>query len=145
MKSVCQCRFRESAWNSPFSNATIALITLFSCAVSAADDGRGVGYRSVKEARHAVTRFSGVVTKAVDGWLIVEIPEDKTTWIFPEKGEVGYPSVIRRRVVESAGKVEIETRVLCEAKEIACNELVKRFTALDRQIRERVADPPEGG
>jgi hypothetical protein len=148
MRSIAQFRPGGFAWNPAFLRAAcpgIVLITLFWCTALAADVEGNLRYKSVEEARRAVTRLPGAITKSVDGWFIVEDRENRTTWLFSEKEEIGHPSVIRRQVVESDGEVKIETHVLCEANEIACSELVRRFAVLDAQARERVTGSPEGG
>lgn len=99
-----------------------------------------LGYESVAEARRSVVKIPGAASRTLNGWFVVEDKAGKTIWSFPEQGQIGYPSVVRRRVIGKDGKVFVEMRVKCEAEEAACKELVERFASLDEKLRTRMRE-----
>jgi hypothetical protein len=145
MKSVC-CRLGQFLILLSESIGSSRRIWTWLLICSAANPALGnaadLGYSSVAEARRSVANLPGVNSKSLDGWYIVEDPIRKVSWTFPNIDKIGYPSVIRRRVVEDKGKVSIETTILCEAEEIDCKQLVQSFAALDRKLQNQAKSGP---
>lgn len=118
----------------------LLLVVSFFSSRSIADEQQAFPFKTVKEARIAVTKLPGVSTRSIGGWLVVSDPPNKTTWTFSTSNTVGHPSMIRRRVVSKDGGLAIETRVLCEATESACRELAVQVASLDKEASRRLTD-----
>jgi hypothetical protein len=116
--------------------ATLLPIVLF--VTSHASDVDGVGFNSVEEAKRSLALAKGISADRVDRWQLFVDDENGVVWVFPEKGRAGYPSVIRRRVVNDQGHLAIETRVLCEAVQSECEALMRQLSELDVTIQKRM-------
>jgi hypothetical protein len=92
------------------------------------------GYKSVSEARQALTSTPGVVSSQQGGWLIVEDRATRSLWSFAPSDHPGYPTVVKRSVVQRDGRAFVDMDVLCEAPKSACDRLVADFTALNEQM-----------
>jgi len=93
-----------------------------------------VGYASVAEARRAVVVLAGSTSSEQSGWLIVEVKATQTMWSFPPERHAAYPSVVKRTVIESEGRLSVEMDILCEATKFACDRLDESFKALNERV-----------
>ena len=93
----------------------------------------GVGYKSVAEARKAVTALPGAKASEQQGWLIVE--QMPVMWSFAPAGHEAYPTAVKRTVVQRDGRIDIDMSVLCEAPKPACDRLVESFKGLNEQMK----------
>jgi hypothetical protein len=93
----------------------------------------GIGYKSVAEARAALTAIPGVQTSQQNGWLVVIDKASGTVWSFSPPNDQAYPAVVKRQVVQREGRAFIDMHVLCEAPKAACDRLVEDFKALNAE------------
>jgi hypothetical protein len=89
-----------------------------------ADD---VGYKTVAQALTAVKQMKDVSFSTVRGWTIVTDEAHLTVWSFAPKTDPSYPAVVRRMVVSTGSGSKVTMGVLCEAKQAACDTLVREF------------------
>ena len=96
-----------------------------------------VGYPDVASARRALlARTDAHSYTTPDGWLVVEVPSEYALWSFTPPGDPADPSVVKRNVVTQDGNVYITMHVLCGASKEACDDLVRRFEALNEKTRQ---------
>ena len=99
-----------------------------------------IGFRSVGEALTALKAKSEVEILERDGWVLVqdrESEESMALWSFAPLSHPAYPSVVKRRVFERDGNMQVEMNVLCEAKKEECDQLVREFQELTDQMKQR--------
>jgi len=111
----------------------ILLATTALLAAAEAEAQSGVGYKSVAEARKAVTALPGAKASEQQGWLIVE--QMPVMWSFAPAGHEAYPAAVKRTVVQRDGRIDIDMSVLCEAPKPACDRLVESFKGLNEQMK----------
>lgn len=90
-----------------------------------------VGYPTVAEARRSVPALPGATSSEQSGWLIVEVKGTQTLWSFPPERHASYPSVVKRTVRQSDGRLTVDMDILCEAAKAACDRLNDSFVALN--------------
>jgi len=86
-----------------------------------------IEYASVSDAREALKAKPGVVFSAMNGWDIATDKAVRTIWSFSPADYPAYPAVVKRQVVQDAGKVFIKMSVHCEASKVVCDDLVRTF------------------
>ncbi len=103
-----------------------------------------IGYPDVESARRALLGMSDAKSYTTpDGWLVVELPAQYQLWTFTPATDPANPAVVKRTITTHPdGDVYIEMSVLCGASKEACDDLVRRFQALNQQI---VANLKQGG
>ena len=89
-----------------------------------------IEYASVSEAREALKARPGVVFTVVKGWDIATDGAARTIWSFSPDDYPAYPAVVKRQVVQDAGKVFIKISVHCEASKAVCDDLVRTFAGM---------------
>lgn len=99
-----------------------------------------VGYPDVESARRALLGMSDARSYTTpDGWFVVERPAQYQLWTFTPATDPANPAVVKRTITTHGdGKVYIEMSVLCGASKEACDDLVRRFQALNQQIVENL-------
>ncbi|MDP1753129.1 MAG: hypothetical protein Q8L22_27050 [Reyranella sp.] len=115
-----------------FIRATLLSATALLAAVEAGAQS-GVGYKSVAEARNAVTALPGAKASEQQGWLIVK--KMPVMWSFAPAGHEAYPTAVKRTVGQRDGSFDIDMSVLCEAPKPACDRLVEGFKSLNDQMK----------
>jgi hypothetical protein len=75
------------------------------------------------------------------GWLVIQEAKDgeQRVWTFTPKDHPASPSVVKRRIFETDGTINLDMDVLCEAEKHVCDELVREFQALTAQMRKTLA------
>jgi len=110
---------------------------------SSESNGSSIGYATVADALTALRAKPGTEIGEQDGWTIIQEPESEKSialWSFAPATDPAHPSAVKRVVVERDGSVQIEMKVLCEAKKDACDELVRDFQALNERMKQDFAD-----
>jgi hypothetical protein len=74
--------------NSHLATFVCVVFTAFAVGIGETKNEESFPYRTVKEARKAVTKIPGVTLEAADGWFIVTDRSARTTWTFPERDEL---------------------------------------------------------
>lgn len=94
-----------------------------------------IGYPSVAAALADLQTRSDVQTSVQGGWTIIVQPRPRTLWSFPYAKHPAHPAAVRREVVTGpGGKVYVKMQVLCEASKSACDDLVRSFQAMNKEI-----------
>jgi len=94
-----------------------------------------IGYPDVASARQALTARQDVSTRTEDGWLVVDLPAEHTTWRFAPDNYLAAPVVVERRITVHNNAVGVETGVLCQGPAPACDDLRKGLQSMNQQIR----------
>ena len=118
-----------SSWH-----CVVAAILAFLLGATNSHAQNTISYKSVSEARQALTSAPGVVSSQQGGWLIVEDRATRSLWSFAPSDHPGHPTVVKRSVVQRDGRAFVDMDVLCEAPKPACDRLVADFTALNEQM-----------
>ena len=103
-----------------------------------------IAYPDVASARQALTARSDVSTRTEDGWLVVEVPAEHTTWRFVPDNYLAAPAVVERRIMVHNNVVNVETGVLCQGPAPDCEVLKRDMESLDQQIRSQAAGATGG-
>ncbi len=94
-----------------------------------------IEYPSPGEAYNALRVKDGVTFSRDDsGWTVAF---DKTTaviWSFAPNGHPTFPTVIKRVPIEKDGQLFIAMDVLCGGSKEACDDVVRRYTAINEKI-----------
>lgn len=94
-----------------------------------------IDYPSVAAAQADLKGRPDVQTSAQGDWTIIVQQQPRALWSFPDARHPAYPAAVRREVVTGPdGKVYVRMQVLCEASKHACDDLVRSFQALNKQI-----------
>lgn len=98
-----------------------------------------IGYATVAAAMDALLADPAAEVREESGWTIVDTMEgdDLVTWTFTSPGHAAHPAAIKRIVSRRDGAVVLEMRVLCEAEQEPCDELVAEFQTLNDIMRQR--------
>ena len=77
------------------------------------------------------------------GWLSADRREgnDVVFWTFTSAEHEAHPAVIKRILIKTEGEWQLEMRVLCEADESACADLVGEFQAFNDRLHKRLSRP----
>lgn len=92
--------------------------------------GPAIEYANVSDARSALKARPGVIFTTQNGWDIATDKAARTVWSFSPDDYPAYPAVVKRQVVQDAGKVFIKMSVHCEAPKGACDDLVRTFARM---------------
>ena len=107
------------------ANRTLLLcLGLLVTTLAGADD---VGYKTVAQALAAVKQMKDVSFSTVRGWTIVTDETHLTVWSFAPQTDPSYPAVVKRMVISTGSGSKVTLGVLCEAKQAACDNLVREF------------------
>jgi hypothetical protein len=90
--------------------------------------GSNVGYKTVAEALASLKQMKGASFSVVRGWTIVTDEVHLTVWSFAPRSDPSYPSVVKRMVASSGSGSKVTMDVLCEAKKLSCDNLVREFS-----------------
>ncbi len=102
--------------------------------------GSTIGYPNVAAALRALKARGDVDISDHDGWTMVSDKAAATIWSFPPATDPAYPSAVKRELLQQPdGAFAIRMNILCEASKAACDDLVKKFQALNDQIKQAVA------
>ena len=101
-----------------------------------------IDYPDVASARQALTARSDTSTRTEDGWFVVEVPAEHTTWRFVPDNYLAAPAVVERRTTVQGNVVSVETGVLCQGPAAACDTLKQDIQSQTQQIRIVPATPP---
>ncbi len=94
-----------------------------------------IGYPSVAAALADLQGRKDVQASVQEGWTIIAQQQPRTLWSFPDAKHPAYPAAVRREIVTGPdGKVYVKMQVLCEASKLACDDLVRSFQAINKEI-----------
>jgi hypothetical protein len=97
-----------------------------------------LGYATVAAALAGLQASPGVTISSQNGWTVAIDAKSNAVWSFTPAGDAAYPAVVRRQVVnDKDGGASIEMSVLCEASKDACDNLVRTFERMNRQVGSR--------
>jgi len=92
-----------------------------------------IGYKTVAEALKDLSQKPGIsISNTDDGWTVANDAANKTLWTFSPATHPAYPAVVKRRVVDADGQVELRMAVLCQAEKAPCDQLVADYNALNQ-------------
>jgi hypothetical protein len=94
-----------------------------------------IQYPSVAAALAALHAKSGVKFSNNEDWVIAK-DTDGSVWSFAPADHPAYPSVGRRTVVEQDGSFVVDTAILCQASQAACDKLRDDYQLLDQRMME---------
>jgi len=94
-----------------------------------------VDYPDVASARQALTARTDASSRTEDGWLVVEVPAEHSTWRFVPDNYLAAPAVVERRTTVQGNVVSVETGVLCQGPAPACDTLKQDIQSQTQQIR----------
>ncbi|MCL9981885.1 MAG: DUF4019 domain-containing protein [Erythrobacter sp.] len=84
----------------------------------------GIEYRSVAEARAAVSAREGIETKVENGWTVIMDQASYSIWSFAPEGASTYPSVVKRWVEPTGQDTSRASMAMrCEAEKRLCDAL----------------------
>ena len=63
---------------------------------------------------------------------------EKAIWSFPPESHEANPSVVKRAVEQSNGKISIVTTVSCSAAKSVCDRLVQEFIKLNDKVKNEI-------
>lgn len=106
-----------------------------------AQEGRGIGYPTVKAALEALSARSDVNTSVQGDWTIIEDRSANTFWSFTPPNHPAYPAAVKRTIVSHGGGISIEMTALCQASKAACDKLMEEF----KELNERMSQSMRGG
>jgi hypothetical protein len=87
-----------------------------------------VGYKTVAAALAALKQTTTASFTVVGGWTIVTDEAHLTVWSFSPKTDPSYPSVVKRTVASTGTGSKVTLNVLCEARKVACDNLIREFS-----------------
>ncbi len=87
-----------------------------------------IPYKTVAEALTALKQMKGVSFSTVHGWTIVTDEAHFTVWSFSPPSDPSYPAVVKRTVTSNGAGSKVTMNVLCQAKKVACDNLVREFS-----------------
>ena len=110
-------------------------------AVATAGGEPDIGFPTVAEAFAALSADPELEFREEAGWLSADRREGDILvfWTFTSEVHQAHPSAVKRILLKTTGNWQLEMRVLCEADEAACDELVGEFHALNDQLRRRLS------
>ena len=98
------------------------------------ESGRNIEYASVATALAALRNKPGVRVTIQDGWILADDSQDVALWSFAPINHPSYPSAVKRRMVKTESGIDLEMTVRCEATKAPCDDLVRSFQQLNKQM-----------
>lgn len=96
-------------------------------------------YKTVAEARAALSAKDSAVCTQADGWLTITEPLEGAQWSFVPADHPAHPAVVRRSVLRPAGApAQVVMSTLCEAPAPACEALRQEFEAQNSRFEQYV-------
>jgi hypothetical protein len=95
-----------------------------------------IGYPSVAAALAALKARPDVTFSTQGGWTIATEASSATLWSFPPAGHPAYPSAVKRQIENRSDGAYVNMSVQCEASKSACDDLVRSFQQLNKQMAE---------
>lgn len=121
-----------------------AVVLLLASTVHAADAPESIGYNTVADALKGISQKPDVqLGKTDDGWTLANDAANQTLWTFSPATHPAYPAVVKRRIVDTGGEVQLRMAILCEAAQAACDQLKADYEALNQQVLQGPAAQPE--
>jgi hypothetical protein len=99
----------------------------------------GHDYTSIANFETTVKTAPNVKVLTSDASVVSYVDSENVIWNFSTKGSPAFPSVAYRKIVETDGKIKVETLLNCEASTDACNELAADYAKLDKKMTEDMA------
>ncbi len=120
----------------------LALAALFVSTAAWPQKQASIGYPSVSAALEALAGDSSVTIREKDGWTVAEAEEGDAMilWTFTSPIHSAHPTAVKRIMRKKEGVWQLEMKVLCEADNDSCNELVAVFQELNTRMRENLKD-----
>jgi len=92
-----------------------------------------IEYASPKAAHDALRTKPGVVfTKDGAGWIVAADGAAGAIWSFAP--DPSFPVAVKRTPIERDGHLFMAMDVLCKGSKQACDDVVRRFTAINAQL-----------
>lgn len=105
-------------------------LSFLSAAQGLPEQPNDIGYPSPEAALSALSSKPGVAVSRKEGWIILEDKREAVLWTIAKPGNPAYPTAIKRYVAHR----KLVTKVLCNASKQACDNVVRQFQALNRQV-----------
>ena len=121
-------------------NILALLAILFIAAAADGQDGPSIGYPSVSAALESLSEDPAVEFGEESGWRVADAKEGNNIvlWTFTSSIHEAHPSAVKRIMYQEDGAWRLEMRVLCEAEQPACDELVAEFQNLNDSMRRNI-------
>jgi hypothetical protein len=99
----------------------------------------GIGYPTVAAALEDLKSKPEAAVRDNNGWTIIafDTPPERFIWSFTPTGHPAHPAAIKRTIYQEAGSVMMRTEALCQARKLACDELMHQFAEMQREVQER--------
>jgi len=104
--------------------------------------GSGIGYPSPLAAMQALRARPDVEFSVQNGWIIASDRANMTVWSFSPTGDPTFPTAVKRQVVQSAGEIYVDTNILCDGTQAACDALSAQFKALNQAAKQNLNSSP---
>jgi hypothetical protein len=124
------------------------ILSILSAPLAAQTSKTPQEFESIPDAYAALVAEPGAtITKHENGWETVAVPEGdyEGAWSFAPQNHPAYPSVVKRKLINSQGNLYVDTKVRCGAPKTACNQLVLDFRKLDDEIYRMLMQKQRGG
>lgn len=71
-----------------------------------------------------------------EDWVIVKVntADEKAIWSFPPVYHPAYPAAVRREIINSDGRIRINTHMNCASAAELCELLFRDFIAISEQV-----------
>jgi hypothetical protein len=98
-------------------------------------DHADIEYASPKAAYDSLSKKQNVAFSKDDtGWTVAFDKSEAVIWSFAPASEPSFPVVVKRTVLEKSGGLFIKMAVMCGGSKEACDEVVKKYTAINEKI-----------
>jgi hypothetical protein len=88
----------------------------------------------VQAALDAMKAKPGVEVSDQGGWTIVTDPAANTLWSFTPASHPAHPAAVKRTFVSRDGTLYLEMGALCQASQVACDNLMDEFNKLNDRM-----------
>jgi hypothetical protein len=114
----------------------IVSVTTFAVAGPAsAEDICGVAAEDAKGMIAKVEALKLDKAPSPEKYTSVQDAENRILWTMTTEGHAAHPAAVCRKVVQEDRSMNIEMRLLCDAKQEACDALVQDFQIMNEQMR----------
>jgi hypothetical protein len=70
------------------------------------------------------------------GFITATDRANATLWTFTTAGHPAHPAGVRRQIVERRGTIDVDTSIVCNGPQSACDQLAEEFRRLNARMIE---------
>ena len=89
---------------------------------------------SAVDFERTIKSLPGVTVLPSDDSIVSYFDVNHVIWNFSTTGSFAYPSVACRRVIDLDGNIRVETQLICNASQDACDRLAAAYVKLDKEM-----------